>query len=163
MKRDFCLQSGETSVFFCAGKIFDTQKISREVIEMKRFLAALIIVGNIFFASTVCAEIQTYKGVGEYLMTTETIDFAKNQAELVAQRDILERVAVYVKGISIMIDNELDSDEIITISAGVLHVTDTKFLIATADDGIIVTSFVIAEIDIDELKNLLEQIIRGCW
>lgn len=127
---------------------------------MKKFLAALLIVGNISFASTVGAEIQTYKGVGEYLMTDETIDFAKNQAELVAQRDILEKVAVYVKGISTMIDNELDSDEIITISAGVLHVTDTKFLIATADDGIIVTSFVTAEIDIDELKNLLEQIIK---
>lgn len=60
-----------------------------------------------------------------------------------------------------MIDYELDNDEIITISTGILRVIDTKFSI-TADDGeIIVKSFVTAQIDTDELENLLKQEIKS--
>lgn len=120
----------------------------------------LIIFPILFFMTVTCAEIQTYEGVGEYFVTDETVDFAKNQAELIAQRTILEEICVYVKSKSTMIDYELDNDEIITISAGILRVIDTKFSI-TADDGeIIVKSFVTAQVDTDELEKLLEQEVK---
>ena len=124
--------------------------------------AAFLVVALIFFTSaTACAEIKSYEGVGEYFMTDETIDYAKNQAELSAQRNVLEKVSVYVKKISVMIDHELDEDEIITISAGILHVIDTKFSMTAEDDGILIKSIVTAQIDTDELEKLLEQEIKS--
>ena len=123
--------------------------------------AALLVIAMIFFTSaTTYAEIKSYEGVGEYFLTDETIDYAKEQAELEAQSDILEKVIVYVKGISVMIDHELDSDEIITASAGILRVIETKFTMESDGDGITVKSFVTAEIDIEEVVKLLEQRIK---
>ena len=124
---------------------------------MKNFLATLFAL--ILLTATAHAQIQTYTGSGEYLMSDETVDFAKQQAELDAQRNILDQVCVYVKGQSSMIDNELDSDEIISISAGVLHVTDTKFQLLDDAQGILVKATVTAQIDIDELETLLKQAI----
>lgn len=124
---------------------------------MKNFLTAIFAL--ILLTATAHAQIQTYTGSGEYLMSDETVDFAKQQAELDAQRNILDQVCVYVKGQSSMIDNELDSDEIISISAGVLHVTDTKFQLLDDAQGILVKATVTAQIDIDELETLLKQAI----
>ena len=124
---------------------------------MKNFLATVFAL--ILLTATAHAQIQTYTGSGEYLMSDETVDFAKQQAELDAQRNILDQVCVYVKGQSSMIDNELDSDEIISISAGVLHVTDTKFQLLDDAQGILVKATVTAQIDIDELETLLKQAI----
>lgn len=124
-----------------------------------RGLIAFLITINLFTAAH--AEIQTYEGYGEYLMTDETVEFAKNQAELAAQRDILDKIFVYVKSQSTMIDNELDNDEIITISAGILHVIETKHYFESEVDGILVKALVTAQIDTDELKKLLEQEIKS--
>ena len=124
---------------------------------MKKFLATMFAL--IFLTATAHAQIQTYENVGDYFMTTETVDFAKNQAELLAERFILEQVCSYVKGQSEMIANELDDAEVITICAGILHVTDTKFKIVNASDGIWVKAFVTAQVDIDELETLLKQAI----
>ena len=125
---------------------------------MRNFLAAIVLM--ILFATTAHAEIKTYTGYGEYLMTDETIDYAKEQAELYAQRDVLDKVCVFVKGQSLMIDNELSDDEVTTISAGVLHVTDTKFSLDMDEGGILIKSFVTAQIDTAELEKLLEQAIK---
>ena len=118
-------------------------------------LFGVIIVLN---ASIACAEV--YEGVGKYFMTDETVDFAKNQAELAAQREVLEKICVYVKSGSTVINNQLENDEIITISAGLLHVIDTKFSMEPKDNWIEVKSFVTAQIDIDELEKLLERAVK---
>lgn len=126
---------------------------------MKNFLT--IIFAIIFLTATVHAATKPYTGVGEFLMTEGTVDFAKNQAELLAERDILDQICVHVKANSTLIDSELDSDEVITISAGILHVTGTKFEMSNNTDGILVKAIVIAQIDIDELEKLLEQEIKA--
>ena len=122
-------------------------------------LIAFLITINLFSAAH--AEIRTYEGVGEYFMTDETVDFAKNKAEMEANRNILDKICVYVKSQSTMIDNTLNNDEIITISAGILHVINTKFYMANENDGTLVKSFVTAQIDTDELEKLLEQEIKN--
>lgn len=122
---------------------------------MKKFLSTIFVM--ILFMSTAHAEIKTYEGVGEYIMTDEPLDFAKNQAELEAQRTILESVCVFVKSRSLMLDHELDEDKVIKISRGILHVTDTKFSMDMDEDGISIKSFVTAEIDTAELDTMLEQ------
>lgn len=94
-------------------------------------------------------------------MTDEAVDFSKNQAELIAQRNLLEKICVYVKSQSAMIDNKIDNDEIITISAGIIRVIETKFSMINDKDGITVKSFVTAQVDTDELEKLLEQEIKN--
>ena len=124
----------------------------------RSFIAFL---GVIFALNAAVAHAEIYEGVGEYFMTYETVDFAKEQAELAAQSDILEQICVYVKEQSTMIDNELDNEEIITVSTGIIHVIDTKFSIEPEDALIKVKAFVTAQIDIAELKKLLEQEIKN--
>lgn len=124
---------------------------------MKKFLAAVFAL--VLLTATVHAETKTYTGNGEYLMTNETIDFAKKQAVLSAERNILDQVCVYVKANATAIDNELDNDEVISISAGILRVTDTKFSVDDNADGLLVKAIVTAQVDIDELKTLLERAI----
>ena len=124
-----------------------------------RQIVSIIFFSVIFLSATVShAEIIVHNGVGEYFMSDdEAVDFAKEQAEQVAQRDILEQVSVYVERQAKMIDHELDNEEIFTISTGIIHVTDTKFSMTPEDDGILIKSFVTAYIDTDELENLLKQ------
>lgn len=126
----------------------------------RRVASTLFVVSIMLFASVAHAEIRTYEGFGEYFVKDdESIDAAKNQAELIAQRDALEQVKFYIKSTSKSVNSRLLEDEIIVIAAGILHVTNTKFDIEVAD-SLIVKSFVTAEIDIDELEKLLEQAIK---
>ena len=125
---------------------------------MKRFFAAVFAL--FLLTATAHAQIQTYTGNGEYLMSEdENVDFAKSRAAIDAERNILDQVCVYVKGISQTIDNELDNDEVISIGAGILHVTDTKYQMLEDAQGILVKATVTAQIDIDELKTLLNQAV----
>ena len=125
---------------------------------MKKFFAAIFAL--ILLTATAHAQIQTYTGSGEYLMSEdENVDFAKSRAAIEAERNILDQVCVYVKGQSSMIDNELDRDEVVSIGAGILHVTDTKYKMLDDADGILVKATVTAQIDIEKLKILLEQAI----
>ena len=126
----------------------------------RRAISVLFFVSIMIFAATTHAEIKTYAGVGEYFVKEELIDSAKEQAELIAGRDILEQVCFYVKSKSSSQNSSLTNDEIIIISAGILHVTDTKFSITTDNNEIIVKALVTAQIDTDELKKLLEQEIK---
>ena len=124
---------------------------------MKNFFATIFAL--ILLTATAHAQIQTYTGNGEYLMTEENVDFAKSRAAINAERNILDQVCVYVKGQSSMIDNELDNDEVISIGAGILHVTDTKYQMLDDADGILVKATVTAQVDIDELETLLNRAI----
>lgn len=118
-----------------------------------------LIIGALLITATVHAEIQTYSGFGQYFMADETIDFAKNKAELDAQRNVLEKICVYIYSQTEINANVLENDEIIAVSAGILRIVDTKFYMEPNDAGITVKAFVTAEIDIDELKTLLERAI----
>ncbi|MBR1805186.1 MAG: hypothetical protein IJ774_02240 [Selenomonadaceae bacterium] len=125
---------------------------------MKNFLATVFAL--ILLTATAHAQIQTYTGSGEYLMSEDTVvDFAKSRAAIEAERNILDQVCVYVKAQSSTIDNELDNDEVISIGAGILYVTDTKYQMLDDANGILVKATVTAEIDIDELETLLKQAI----
>ena len=64
----------------------------------KNFLiAALMIVGIFFTATTAQAEMQTYEGHGEYqVQKGETIDFGRQRAKKFAERDALEQIYLFV-------------------------------------------------------------------
>ena len=126
----------------------------------RQTLMAFLIVTSLLITPIAHAEIKIYEGVGEYTMNDETIDFAKEQAELSAHNDILEQVGIYVRKIASMTDHELDEEEIISIGTGILRVKETKFKISDGTEAILVIAFVTAEIDMEEFKALLEQEIK---
>lgn len=66
----------------------------------------------------------------------------------------------YVKGQSASRNSRLDTDEIIIIVAGTLHVIETKFLISEDVEGAKVTALVTLDIDTDNLEKLLEQAVK---
>ena len=67
---------------------------------MKKFLATLLM-GGLLIASSVSAEIKTYDGVGEYIISNfETPDVAKQRAKLYTERNVQEKAGVYIRSYS---------------------------------------------------------------
>ena len=128
---------------------------------MRRLLTAIFVAGLFLLTLPVHAEIQTFEGVGETFMQDEPINEAKQRAELSAQRHALEQAGVYIKDHFESQDSELTEAEIITIAAGILHVTDTKFSVTESNDLIKIKAVVTAQIDIDELQELLAREVKA--
>ena len=126
---------------------------------MKKFLTLLIVI--LLNMSVAHAEIKTYEGFSEFFVKDESIETAKQEVEGRAMRDILEQICIYVKSHSEATNSQLNDDEIIVISAGILRVTNTKFFIDEYNGGLLVKSFVMAEIDTDELETLLEREVKA--
>ena len=123
---------------------------------MQKFLTALLIVAGLLTASV--AEAQTYEGIGEYTVSEgETQNFAKKQAKLDAERNVLEQIYLYVKAQSSSKNSALTKDEIIAVAAGRMIVRQTKFSVAKVGGVFVVTAKVIAEIDPDEIPEAVER------
>lgn len=124
----------------------------------KIFVLAALIVTIFFFAATTHAEMQTYEGIGEYLvMPGETHDFAKQRAKKIAERDALEQIYIYVLSESSAKNSNLAKDEIIVISAGLMNVLKTKYSVTKAEGSFLIKAVVIAEIDPDEIAEAVER------
>lgn len=128
----------------------------------QRVAAIFMIIASLFLVTVVHAQIQTYEGVGEcYINDGETVDFGKERAALIAERDALEQVKFYIRSKSRVVNSKLLEDEIIIIAAGILQVIDTKHTIESDDEILIVKAFVTATIDTDELDILLDNAIKN--
>ena len=125
----------------------------------KNFITMFIIFGCLIFSSTGYAEIQTYEGIGEYLIISdETMDFAKHQAQLEAERNIAEQVYVYVQSQTEVEKQTLSHDEIIVVSEMIMKIIDVKHqILPTTEDTFIVRATVKAEIDTDEIDKFMEE------
>ena len=103
---------------------------------LKKLIAASIAVGALTFTPNVCqyplmsvahAEIKTYTGVGEYVMSNfETPDSAMERAKAYALRDAQEQAGIYVQSYSKAQNFKLVEDEITTMTAGIINVIDTE-------------------------------------
>lgn len=131
-------------------------KIFRQIV-FTLFIAAILLCNSVSHA-----EIKTYEGLGVYYLNDgETTDFGKEKSALLAERDAIEQVKLYIKSDSRVVNSKLLEDEIITIAAGILRVIDTKHAIEVEDDALIVKAFVTATIDTDELDTLLDNAIKS--
>ena len=120
-----------------------------------------VIGGNLFFPAETSAEIKTYTGVGEYLMSDfETPEVAKQRAKIYAERDAQEQAGVYINSYSRMENLELVEDEVFTITNGILNVLDISYKIIPAEEyeGIMYRATIQANIDTDKID---EWITRG--
>ena len=127
---------------------------------LRQFLSAALIAGNLFFASTVNAEVKTYTGTDEYIMSEfETLDIAKQRAKQKAERNAQEKAGVYISSYSETKDLELVTDEIVSITCGIMSVTDVKYEMTPLEDvnGFAIRATVTANIETDDVNKWLEK------
>ncbi len=122
---------------------------------MKNFLAVLMI--SLLIASTGNAEIKTYEGVGEYLMSDfETFDVAQQRAKQRAEQSACEQAGVYVESRTEVVGAQVAKDEILTMTSGILKIVDVKFKREIVDDNTTrIRATVKANIDSDDINKWL--------
>ena len=125
---------------------------------MKRLIVSLMVL--LMMASTVGAEIKTYEGVGVYYMksTSETLENSKSEAKKYAERDVLEQIEIYVASESEVRNLRLTEDELVTIAAGIMSVTNVHYKFSTsADDKFMIECRLKATVDTDKIPELVER------
>ncbi len=129
----------------------------------RRLIAASLTVGSLMFMPITHASVETYVGTGEYIMnTSETFNDAKNQAKLLAERNVLESISFYLTEHSALVDGVLEEDEIILIVAGIMNITNVKYELTSDDDeNFAVKAEVTAEVDADEALKLVEREVEN--
>ena len=126
---------------------------------MKKFLAALIC-GSLLTMPVANAEIQTYVGTDEYVMSEfETIDVAKQRAKQKAERNAQEQAGVFVESNVEVVNMMVTKDEIHTMTGGILKVVDVQYQLTPLEDGksLIVRATVKADIDSDDVTKWLNR------
>ena len=121
------------------------------------FVAMLIVLCALCCASSVSAETLTFEGKGEYLLSDETVEYAKRVAKKEAMRDIARQVCIQMQTETNVEDITLDFDEITGDTESILHITDVKYNLKPEDDNIIVCATVKAEVDTDEIDKVLDK------
>ena len=119
-------------------------------------MLVMILVGNIF-VSTVYAEIKTYEGVGEFEITGESLEYAKNQAKLQAERAISEQIYFQVKSNSKVKNNVLAHDEIIVITESLMKIIEINYKLLPNEKNPIICAVVKAEIDTEEIEKFISE------
>ena len=125
---------------------------------MKKFFIALMV--GLLVASNASAEIKTYEGSDEYVMSEfETIDIAKQRAKQKAERVAQEQAGVYISSYSETKNFELVKDEIISIACGIMSVVDVKYSVTPLDDanGFLIRATVKANIETNDVNKYLEK------
>ena len=128
-----------------------------------RATAALIIGGNFFISETANAEVRIYDGEGEYIMSDfETPEIAKQRAKNRAAQNAQEQAGFFLESYSHMKNFNLLEDESITISSGIMKITDIKYSqdFLSGDKGIIIHVTLKAEIDSDNMDKWLTKSIE---
>lgn len=126
--------------------------------KLLRGILAAAIGGSLFFPSVTSAEIKSYIGEGEYVMSDfETPEIAKQRAKSYAERNAQEQAGVYINSYSKMENFKLVADEIVTITNGILKILDVNYKIVPLDDvgGIMYRATVQANIDTDKVNEWL--------
>ncbi|MBR1647646.1 MAG: hypothetical protein IJ685_12865 [Selenomonadaceae bacterium] len=125
---------------------------------MKKFLAMLLVVGSLFFTSTVNAEIKNFVGEGTAVSSeTETQEQLTKRATTYALKNAQEQVGNFVRNFAKAKGLEFTDDEIDTFVIGILKITDNQVANSTGDDGKIqIRVTLTAQIDTDELQREID-------
>ena len=123
---------------------------------MKKFFAALI--GGLLLSGTASAEIVTYEGVGQYVMSDfETPDVAKLRAKQRAEASAQEKAGVFVKSNTKVVNLKLESEEVEVMTAGIMKVHSVNYDTQLDSSGILYTAKVLVDIDTDEIDKWLQK------
>lgn len=128
--------------------------------SLRKILAAALIAGSLFATSPVDAEVRTYEGTDEYIMSEfETIDIAKQRAKQKAERAAQEKAGVFVESNTEVVNMMVTKDEVRTMTGGILKVVDVQYQLTPLADGksLIVRATVKADIDTDDINKWLNR------
>ena len=104
------------------------KKLLQKMLAASLTVSALSFTAETYFtpiASVVHAEVKEYVGVGESIVSDrETLDIGKQGAKLQAIRDAQQKAGVFISTYSVMRDHELESDEVVAFTAGIVKVSD---------------------------------------
>ena len=121
---------------------------------MKKLLAILI--GGLLMAGNASAEIRSYEGVGEYVMSDfETPDVAKQRAKQRAEAAAQEQAGVFVRSNTKVVNLQMQSEEIEVMTAGIMKVHSVSYDVRPDAEGFVFVSKVLVDIDTDEIDKWL--------
>ena len=127
-----------------------------------KWIVRLTLITMITFTSNASAEIKTYSGTGEYIMSEfETLDVAKQRAKQLAERNAQEQAGVYVDSYTKIKNAQVTDDEIITMTNGIINVTDVRYQLTPLSDGksLTIRADIKANIDSDDINKWLDKSI----
>ena len=127
---------------------------------MKKFLAALLAAGSLFLMPAANAEVKTYEGTDEYIMSEfETIDIAKQRAKQKAERAAQEKAGVFVESNTEVVNMIVTKDEIRTMTCGILKIIDVKYDQRSLPNvnGFVIRATVTANVDTDDVNQWLSR------
>ncbi len=128
-----------------------------EVIELKKIFATIICC--LMMTGTANAEVRTYEGTGQYIMSDfETPELAKQRAKQRAEIDAQEKAGVWISSNVRVVNMQLQAEEIETMTAGIMCVQSVTYDAPITDSsGFIFTAHVVVDIDTAEIERWLEQ------
>ena len=116
----------------------------------------LILFAGILFCSTANAEIQTYEGYGEYVMSDfETPEVAKQRAKQRAESAAQEKAGIFVRSNIKVVNAQMESEEIEVMTAGIMKIRSVDYEVVPDISGFVFKSKVLADIDTDEIDKWL--------
>ena len=124
---------------------------------IKKFL--LTILATSIFMSNVSAEVQSFDGVGEYIMSDfETPDVAKTHAKERAEKNALEQAGVFVES-ELNVENQAVTSEMIrTATLGIIKIENVSYDLEPIDnEGLLVRCSLVAMIDPDKVSELIAE------
>ena len=129
---------------------------------MKKFFA-VVAASLILFVSIAGAEIKTYTGTGEYLMSDfEDIDVARERAKERAQENAREQAGVYLTSFSKSENARLTVDEISAVTNNITEIYDVNYSedirpLTEQSTAVIIVATLKAKVDTDGIAAFLKR------
>ena len=102
----------------------------------KRIFSIFFAVAFFMVSSIACAEIMTYEGTGEYVMSDfETPDIAKQRAKVRAEQNAAEQAGVYVQSYTRTVNSIVATDEVTAIANTIIKIVDEKYTIIPSNES----------------------------
>ena len=131
---------------------------------MKKFFATLLAAGIFLLAAIAGAEIKTYEGTGEYIMSDfEDADIARQRAKERAEESARDKAGVYLRSFSKSENSKLTVDEIsavtnnITELVGEVDYSEKTFQLTEQSTAVMVVAKLTAKIDTDGIFAYLKR------
>ncbi|MBQ7496574.1 MAG: hypothetical protein IJU00_01865 [Selenomonas sp.] len=102
----------------------------------KKSIAAVMLGISMMFMPVVHAEVKTYEGIGEYVMSDfETPDIAKQRAKARAEQNAVEQAGVYVKSYTRVVNSVVAEDEVIAIANTIIKIIHDEYTVTPINES----------------------------